>query len=638
MFIREIKKKFTKGDASYEYIQHRLVESVRTEHGPRQRTVLNLGTLTIPSDQHKLLADLIENYIRSTQESLALFDEETPQELIGLARHFADVIIQKRLNAAGKSQDKQSAPNAQLVPDKPEPVYETIDTNSIITSDSRSIGAEHIALTHLKELGLLKILQECSFTENEQKIAAAQICARMVHPASERETARWLRNSSALSELLGADFSHISDQTLHRISDKLMVHLEFIEKNLSGNTDELFSLDNKIILYDLTNTYFESPKRHSKIAKYGKSKEKRNDCPLITLALIVDAMGFPKRSRILEGNVSEPDTLWDTLEKLEIADNCENHPRTVVIDAGFATEENLEKLRADKRFEYVAISRQRKLDGNIFADATAQTLKISHKKELVVTAAKHGDETFLLCKSPDRELKEEAIRSLRKERFEKGLTLLNESLKKPRGVKSSASIHERIGRLKERYKIGQFYTIEVKEVEGIANEIVWKYSATKEQKAGEYVIRTSRNELADTEISLIHRTLTMIESAFEWLKSDLGLRPNFHQKDTRMSTHASISVLAYFILAPILNKLEWGGKFVSYCRKQEEHDPWDKPFGWKGVVRTMSSQTRVTTSFSCKDGSRMDVRTTVEPSAEQLDIYNRLNVSPRPLKRIISKF
>jgi hypothetical protein len=129
----------------------------------------------------------------------------------------------------------------------------------------------------------------------------------------------------------------------------------------------------------------------------------------------------------------------------------------------------------------------------------------------------------------------------------------------------------------------------------------------------------------------------MIESAFEWLKSDLGLRPNFHQKDDRMGSHASISVLAYFVLAPILNKLEWGGKFVSSCGKKDDHDPWDKPFGWKGLVRTMSSQTRVTTSFKCKDGSRMDARTTVEPTAEQMDIYQRLKVNPRPLKRIINK-
>jgi len=633
MFIREIKKRLTKGNVRYEYIQHRLVESFRTEHGPRQQTLLNLGRLSIPNEQLKTLANLIEQNLLHCAQTDLLGDTDAPEELIGLARHFADIIIQKRLKAAPNACDEAT----ESIPDKPEPVYETIDTNSIVTSNSRTIGVEHIVLTQLKELGFFTTLEHCSFSSREQKYAAAQICARMVHPASERETARWLRNDSALAELLDADFTHLSDQTLHRISDTLSKHKDFIEKTLSQNTDSLFSLDNKLILYDLTNTYFESPKRHSTIAKHGKSKEKRTDCPLITLALVVDGRGFPKRSRILEGNISEPGTLWDTLEKLELAESSDDHPRTVVIDAGFATEENLAKLRADKRFEYVAISRKKKFEENIFADATAQILPISHDKKLTVTTARHGDETFLLCKSPDRSLKDHAIHARRKERFEKGLIQLNEGLKKPRTTKNTASIHERIGRLKERYKIGPLYTIEVKEKNGNASELVWTYNAGKEKEFGEYVIRTSRNELPDTDISLIHRTLTMIESAFEWLKSDLGLRPNFHQKDKRISSHAIISVLAYFVLAPILNKIEWGGKFVSYCGKNENHDPWNVPFGWKGLVRTMSSQTRVTTSFNCKNGTKMDARTTVEPTVEQHDIYKKLKINPRPLKRIIIK-
>lgn len=633
MFIREIKKHLKRNGVDYQYIQHRLVESIRTEHGPRQQIVLNLGTLSIPSEQYKTLANLIEeNLLNCTQSTLFT---DVPDDLIGLARHFADVILQKRLKASFDS----GVPDEKVesLPNKLEPAYETIDTNSIITSDSRSIGVEHIALTQLKEVGFFKAFERCLFTEKEQKYAAAQICARMVHPASERETARWLRDNSALSELLDVDFSHLSDQMLHRITDKISEHKDFIENSLSQNTTELFGLDNKLILYDLTNTYFESPKRQSTYAKYGKSKEKRNDCPLITLALVVDSMGFPKRSCILEGNISEPETLFNILKKLEIADNTDDYPRTIVMDAGIATEENCEKLRADKRFEYVAISRKKKFGENIFVDTAEQKLHISHKKELIVTTARYGEETLLRCKSSDRSLKDEAIHTQRKERFEKGLSELNEGLKKSRTTKKIAAIHEKIGRLKERYSIGHLYTINVKEKNGCGTEIVWKYNIDNEKQFGEYIIRTSRNDLVDTDISSIHRTLTMIEAAFEWLKSDLGLRPNFHQKDSRMSSHAIISVLAYFVLAPILNKLEWGGKFVSYCEKKEDHAPWNIPYGWKGLVRVMSSQTRVTTSFECKNHSRIDARTTVEPTAQQLAVYSRLKMSPRPLKRIIGR-
>jgi transposase len=318
---------------------------------------------------------------------------------------------------------------------------------------------------------------------------------------SPRETSRWLRENSALGELLDTDFSRISDQTLHRISDQVLLHKEVIEKRLCSNTNELFSLDNKLILYDLTNTYFESSKRHSSIASFSKSKEKRNDCPLITLALVVDGMGFPKRSRIFEGNVSEPGTLWDILNELDISDDC--FPKTVVIDAGIATEENLSKLRADKRFEYVAISRKKKLKQDIFSQVTSKSLPINHGKELLVKTARYGEETFLLCKSPDRSLKDEAIHSRRRKGFEKGLGQLHEGLQKPRTKKDISSIRERIGRLKERFKMSYLYTIHVKENNGKAVEITWKYNPDKSKEYGEYMIRTSRNELEDTDISLI---------------------------------------------------------------------------------------------------------------------------------------
>lgn len=630
MFIREIRKKLTKGNSTYEYIQHRLVESVRTPNGPRQRTVLNLGQLTIAPEHFKAFADLIEGILLSSHQP-SLFSE-LPEEVSGLAHHFAQIIAQKRLQ---KSNQTSATPAKKTLQDDPH--YEEIDINSVITTNSRSIGVEHIALHHFKELDMFSILSSCSFTEKEQALAAAQICARMAHPASERETARWLRNDSALSELLGADFSHISDQMLHRVADKLWKHRETIEKEIAKNATDIFSLDSKVVLYDLTNTYFESPKRNSQIAKYGRSKEKRNDCPLLTLALIVDAMGFPKRSMILEGNVSEPDNLLTMLEKLEIADKTDNHPRTIVIDAGIATEDNLAKLRDDPRFEYVAISRKKHTDHTMFPGTGATSLEMSHDKELVVEIAHQEKETFLLCKSPDRQQKDSAIHKLRKERFEKAMSLLNEGLSKPRTVKSSTAIHQRIGRIKERYSIGHLYTIEVKEENGIVTQVCWTYHSDKENDFGEYIIRTSRKDFDASQLSIVHRTLTMIEAAFEWLKSDLGLRPNFHQKDSRMCTHATISVLAYFVLAPILHKIQWGGEFVGYSEKREDHSPWNKPYGWKNIVRTMRSQTRVTTAFKCKSGKQMNIRTTVEPTAEQMEIYKRLAVPPRPVKRIIQK-
>lgn len=658
MFIREIRKIIKKQGQTYEYVQHRLVESIRTERGPRQQVLLDMGTLPVAKEHFKALANLIEQYLNNCGGESTLFGEVS-EEITVLARHYADCIRQKRIRNNSNTPPEQTeqsspgqscddvAPGQQHSSDSPPPppastdtaaaVYRSIDPSSVITSDARTIGCEHVAVSQFEELGFFGILEKCGLGEREGKLAATQICARLVHPASERETARWLRENSALGELLGIDLAHCSDQMLHRITDRIIAHKDTIEQELSSASETLFSLgNNKVILYDLTNTYFESPKRFSTIAKYGKSKEKRNDCPLITLALVVDAYGFPKRSKILEGNISEPDTLFTILEQLGAIDPAA--PKTVVIDAGVATEENLSKLRADSRFEYVAISRSRTLHKELFTDVRSSTVEMSHGEELTVSMVRQENETFLLCKSSSRELKEEGMLLRRKELFEKSLTALNDALGKPRTRKSAASVHERIGRIKERTQVGHLYTIDITEENGTVRKISWAYHEqnSKERCLGEYLIRTSRTDLAAEEISLIHRTLTMVESAFAWLKSSLGLRPNFHQKDSRVSAHAGISVLAYFLLAPILHKIQWGGMFIG-CKPEmrEEHYPWSIPYGWKGITRTLCSQVRVTTSFKCKNGRSMDVRTTVEPTLQQHDVYKRLSLNPRPLKRVI---
>ena len=131
----------------------------------------------------------------------------------------------------------------------------------------------------------------------------------------------------------------------------------------------------------------------------------------------------------------------------------------------------------------------------------------------------------------------------------------------------------------------------------------------------------------------------MIESAFRWLKSVLGMRPNFHQRDNRIEAHIFISVLAYFVLAPILNKLDWGGQYIGHTEqlKTAPRSNWDIPYGWHSVVNAMQTQVRITTSQLCKDGHRLDIRTTMDPTEDQLDIYRRLNMKSRPLSRVIFK-
>jgi len=637
VFIREVKKSVHTKKQCYDYIRYRLIESIRTPNGPRQKVVLELGELTVDKSKFKTLANMIEGFV-SKHPQQALFDQDP--ELGALALHFAEIIIRKKSRALhDRNAQESTEPLAWLDEDEPSDArYETVDINSTTTCLGKSVGAEHIALTQLKQLSFFNILKQCGLSQFQQRIAAAQVCARMVHPASERETARWLRETSALDELLGEDFSKISDQTLHKTADALWKVKDRLESSLADATRELFGLKETLVLYDLTNTYFESPKRTSAIARFGRSKEKRSDCPIVTLALIVDGQGFAKRSQIFEGNVSEPTTLWKILQ--QVSDGAkEQGPQTVVLDAGIATEDNLQKLREDKRFEYVAIGRNRKVEKQLFEQAPAQHLRLSNNKTLTVKMARVGQEVFLLCHSPDRELKEEAMINQRRQRFEKALVGLRDGLSKPGTHKSYAAICERIGRLKERYKVGPLYTIRVDHKDGQATDIAFSFHKSKVADPGQYLIRTSRTDLGEKDLSLIYRTLTMIESAFRWLKSDLGMRPNFHQNDHRIESHIFISVLAYFVLAPILNKLDWGGQYVGYTEqlKTAPRTNWNVPYGWHSVINAMQTQVRITTSLLCQDGHRLDIRTTMAPTESQRGIYQRLKMKSRPLSRVIFK-
>ena len=272
MFIKEIKKK-NKGYEK-EFISHRLIESYRTEKGPRHRNILNLGKLDLPKDQWKLLANQIEDEITG-QQSLYPVDNHIKE----LAVHYAQLIIQKKLmNTETNEQEKE------------EPEYERINLNSLTDSKTRTLGAEYVGLSTFKKLGLDSLLFQLGFSEKQVAFAALSIVGKLVHPASEKRTRRWAQKLTSLDELLNTDFTYLSNNALYRISDLLLTHKDSIEKHLARREKNLFSLEEKIILYDLTNTYFEGSAKGNEKAQYYRSKDKRNDCPLVAAGLL-DRLG-----------------------------------------------------------------------------------------------------------------------------------------------------------------------------------------------------------------------------------------------------------------------------------------------------------------------------------------------------------
>ena len=605
MFIRE-KSKTVKGK---KYIQHQLIESIRTPAGPRQRLVLNLGFLDLHPDKWKELANTIESEVHK-QPRLFVTDPQIEK----LARHYAKVIVREKLN---KESERAASDKAA---DRLGADYQSVDVNSVSSSEARKIGAEHVVLAQMREYKFDKMLKELGFTDNQLNYAKILIAGRLVNPASERETARWANEDSAILELLQAKIN-VYDTALHRTAVLLWEHHDKIEQRLSQAAREIFGLKETIILYDLTNTYFEGSKKGSKIAKHAKSKDKRDDRPLITLALTLDAQGFPKQSKVYEGNISEPGTLEKMLDELSNVVDGFNPQKTIVIDAGIATEDNLQIIKR-KQFKYLAVSRKKSYGDDFWQGSQEQQIKLSDEKtQLRVKLVKTKEESYLLCHSEAKEAKEKAILDRRLKKFEEALNGINKGLKKKRTHKKYDKIIERIGRLKEKYGVGSLYDIEVKQQKGVATKIIFNKNPNgkaKEKRVGEYVIRTNRLDLIEEEISKIHRTLTTVEDSFRSMKSELGLRPNYHKRDDTSTAHIFITVIAYHIIAGILKKLRTNG--INYS--------------WRTIRNILSTQVRVTTSFNTEDKATMHIRTTTTPTLKQSDIYSKLGLVQKPLKQV----
>jgi transposase len=452
------------------------------------------------------------------------------------------------------------------------------------------------------------------------------IIGRLLHPASERETMVWGQELSGLDEMLGVSFEHLSHNALYRLSDRLLEKRDEIEEQLAERERNLYQLKERIILYDLTNTFLEGNALKSGLARRGHSKEKRSDCPLLTLALVVDEDGFPKRSRILRGNLSDPETLKHFLEAYQKQQNQKGplfkERPVVIVDAGIGTGDNL-KLIGSMGFDYLSVSRSRPEERP--AEEELEVIRQEANNTVRVKKIDLAEGVLVYCESSARAVKENSMKSRFQAYYEAGLKEITASLTKKRGIKKYGRVMERLGRLHEKYPtIARFYQLDVQHNDDIVNGISWKIDQEEELQSrfsGSYYLRSSRSDLEAKELWSLYIMLNRVEDSFRCLKSDLGLRPVYHQKDKRMEGHLFISVLAYHLLASLQKGLT----------EQGIHYRWD-------TIRTrMSNQTRVTTSITNQKGERIHIRATTDPEPFHFEIYRALGLPLRPLNTKRSK-
>jgi hypothetical protein len=434
--------------------------------------------------------------------------------------------------------------------------WETVDLKTISNEDIRELGSEWISLQAVEELGISAYLRSRGWDDENIALALSHIVSRAVYPASEMKTARFIQENSSICELSGYPVNKISKDKLYDISKRLYREKSGLENYLSEKTNTLFDIEDKIILYDLTNTYFEGAKRSSKLAAFGRSKEKRNDCPLVVLALVVNVEGFIKYSSLLKGNIADCKTLVKTIEDLRTVSCSAGKRVIVVIDAGIATTENLTILKS-KGYDYVCVSRS---NLKKYREASGPPVMVKDNRgrliELREVLVENGDSEYCLkVESSMKALKESSMSNSFTGRYEDELIKIAASISKKGGVKNYGKVCERIGRLKAKYRSAhKLFSIEIeKDEKDNCKEIKWELISEavieKREEHGVYFLKTSLGKTVDGEsqeelIWTVYNCIRNIESSIRTLKTDLDLRPVYHQKDEASEAHLHLGLLA----------------------------------------------------------------------------------------------
>ena len=615
MFI----KKVTNRKAGKIYMTYRLVKSKRVEGIPRHIHVLDLGSIPeLPVEKHKDLAKRIDQLINNQLDIFSPADlgSEVEQQ----AHYFYRKLIKKRLDAqADETEETNEGQGKELA---------LVDLNSFASVDSKQIGGEWLCSQAFEQLGLAGFFSDhLGFNTNQVALCLLSLTGRMLHPASERNTAVWLNENSAALELNSPRSGKVDRNRLTGATLWLYRNKDAIEDYISGKVDDIFGLEDNYFLYDLTNTHFEGSGMGCEKAKYGRNKQKRNDCRQITLGLLTDSSGLPKRSRYYDGNIGENTTFSAVLDELE--KGAKDKRPVIVADAGIATENNL-KMALKRGFDYICVSRSAHRDlieqvseekARIFINKSKQQVKAQFfDSELIYDGQgqqRSHKERILYIEAQPKKNKEKAMIGKKRQRFETGMATIAESLQKPRADKTVSKINQRIGRLKERCKgIGEEYGIDITEQNGQVLTVAWNYNPDNaaEHKAGNYFIRTSIEAEQEELLWKLYRTLGEIESAFKTLKSDLNMRPIFHRKGENMEAHLNLAVLAYFIVS-----------FIRHRLKQN-----NITHRWLEITRIMSTQKYTVNTLVDNMGKTIVFKTCMRAQQKVAAIYQGMKYKPVP--------
>lgn len=602
MFIKPVLK-YIKTTGEHK-IYYRLCESYRYENTVRHHTIVQLGTLDeLPDEsQRRVLVQRLSSLVKQSRTGICdIFEIEDKNVELIAQKHFATIVKKERIDFI-KGRD-----------------YQTVDTNSVENKDIREVGTEWMCAQAIAQLQIAECLAQQGWDEASTQLAITHIISRASYPASELRTSQWIKENSAVCEITNYPIEQITKDQLYKISNKLFREKDILEQHLSKRTNELFDLHDTIYIYDLTNTYFEGQQQKSTLAQFGRSKEKRSDCKLIVLALVVNVEGFIKYSQLFEGNTSDSKSFLQIIKELSTRTSSTARKPVVVMDAGIATNDNILLLRK-YGYDYMCVSRSGIKKYSV--DAKNNPIIIKDKKEQPIILQKvkvvGNTDNYLLIHSQAKQAKEESMKSKFTTRYEQALTQINKALNKKSGIKKKEKVWERIGRVKQKYpSINKHYDIDViADEQGKAIEIKWKQKPLPKRE-GKYLLRTNLDEKDEQTQWAIYNTIREIEASFRTLKTDLDLRPIYHKTDAAAMAHLHLGLLAYTVVNTIRHQL----KQIDINNE------------WRDITRIMNTQKMVTTTMVNQYEQIIKIRQCSEPTIEVQKIYNALHYKQKPFTR-----
>lgn len=488
-----------------------LIESIRTERGPRQRTVAYLGELNA-----------------SQREGWA---------------------------KVKRSLDRQPEVNKPWHADE-DPVPEDVQVHvrSVRVEGLRDFGDVYLGLTLWRALRLDELLQAKQDGTREEVswsvVATILALARFCEPSSELHIADTWYRRTALEDLLGTSVEQVNEDRLYRGLDQVLPHKEAIEKHPREQFADLFDAQFDLILYDVTSTYFEGEAQANPQAQRGHSRDKRYDCKQVCIGLVVTRDGLPLSYEVFAGNTNDMKTLKEIVQAMERKHG--KLGRIWVVDRGIASEENLEFLRK-RGAHYVVGTPKNQLKKFETSLLEAGWSEVEPGVEVKICPGPDGTEMFVLCRSKDRREKEKAMHERFTERIEKGLHKLWDRLNRARKMPDPVDVGKQIGRLLGRNsRAAGLFDIQVKEVEEDGQKklrLTWEkrkeWSDWAQLSEGSYLLRTNLVGWSPQDPWKTYIQLTQAESAFRVQKSELKIRPIWHQREHRVQAHILFSFLAY---------------------------------------------------------------------------------------------